>query len=153
MQASPDKPETSQLWQAITVYLEHAYGGPPTPAVQRRIDQLRSAPEEKIYESPVFELDSAESPTRYYLRLGHRRYPNMKLVTELCPDGGGYLFRVDTHDAHGCPEPDSPDYEAYRALMAMNQELAQKIEAAWGECGLLTFKTYLRDDLARRRNA
>jgi hypothetical protein len=36
-------------------------------------------------------------------------------------------------------------------LMDQNHRMAQEIETAWAEASLPTFKTYLRDDLARRQ--
>jgi len=34
-----------------------------------------------------------------------------------------------------------------------NQRQAETIESAWAEAGLPTFKTYLREDLAKRQAA
>ena len=64
---------------------------------------------------------------------------------------GAWLFRVDAHDKHACPSPKAPEYAAFCQLMTQNQELLGKIEAAWADQGLPTFKTYLRADLARRQ--
>ena len=77
----------------------------------------------------------------------------MKLSIDMRPDQGGFLFRADTHDRHICPSPASKDYATFRELMEKNQKLAQNIEAAWGEGGLPTFKSYLKQDLERRRQS
>jgi hypothetical protein len=37
--------------------------------------------------------------------------------------------------------------------MEQNQRVSEKIENTWAEQGLPTFKTYLREDLARRKSA
>ena len=75
----------------------------------------------------------------------------MKLVLELSPDRRGYLLRADTHDKHVAPPAESPEYASFRQLMDENRAIAEAIETAWAAEGLSTFKTYLRDDLARRR--
>jgi hypothetical protein len=36
--------------------------------------------------------------------------------------------------------------------MERNQRVSEKIETAWADQGLPTFKTYLREDLARRKS-
>ena len=43
--------------------------------------------------------------------------------------------------------------EAFRQLMEMNQTVAQAIEATWEQEGVPTFKSYLKEDLARRQTA
>jgi hypothetical protein len=39
----------------------------------------------------------------------------------------------------------------FAELMAKNQAIAQAIESAWADRKLPTFKTFLREDLARRQ--
>ncbi len=146
----PTKPTPAEVWQAIQLYLDLAYNGPPPTPVRSRLETLRSLDEKNFYENPVIERNDAENPTRYEIRLGNRCYPHMKLAIDLRPDQQGFLFRVDTHDRHCCPPPTSREYEAYCNLMRENQNLSQAIERAWEQHGLPTFKTYLRDDLARR---
>jgi hypothetical protein len=155
------KPEPALVWRAVTTYLTVCYGGPPgandvpasTPsAVKARLDSLRHAPAKEFYASPVFERDAANaSPTKYSLRLGNRHYPHMKLVIERSPDGRGFLLRADTHDAHVRPAPGSRDYAVFTQLMELNRQVAEQIEAAWEGQGIPTFKSFLREDLARRR--
>ena len=145
------KPSVPQVWSAVEVYLNFAYGGAPPPsAVRDRLASLRAAGEADFYDSPVFERDEARPPTRYLLRLGNKVYPHMKLVIERSPDGRGHLFRADTHDKHIRPNPTSREGRAFVELMAMNQKFAEAIEAEWATRGLATFKKFLRDDLARR---
>lgn len=154
------QPEPPLVWRAIATYLSIAFDGPPdaqrvpgkTPAaVKARLESLRSAPPENFFASPVFERDSAGEPTRFSLRLGHRTYPHMKLVIDRAPDGLGHLLRADAHDAHCRPAPGSRDYPAFCKLMDVNRDLADRIEAAWEAEGIPTFKSFLRDDLARRK--
>ena len=74
----------------------------------------------------------------------------MKLVIERTPGGSDYLLRADTHDGHVRPKPGSPDEAAFNQLIVENQRLAEAIELAWERDGLPTFKSHLRQDLARR---
>jgi hypothetical protein len=146
--AEPVQPSREETWQAIEIWLRVAYDGPPPAAVQSRIDALRAAGD-ALYASPAFERGS-DGHGALRLRLGNRHYPHMKLCIEQRPDGAGALFCTDTHDGHACPAADSPDYARFSELMAANHDVADAIEAAWSEAGLLTFKNFLRDDLARR---
>lgn len=154
------KPEPAVVWRAIDAFLQVAYDGPPGPgnmpantpsAVRARLESLRMAPEEDFYASPVFETNAAERPTKFSLRLGNRFYPHMKVVLERAPDGHACLIRADTHDAHCRPAPGSRDYAAFTALMERNREIAERAEAAWEASGLMTFKAFLRRDLAARK--
>ena len=150
-----DLPHPQQVWKAIDVYLRCAYEGANLPKpVQMRLETLRHAGENgDFYRSSVFERDSSPAPKKYSLRLGNRFYPHMKLSIDERPDQGGYLFRADTHDRHICPVSASKEYAMFRELMEKNQKLAQTIEAAWQDGGLPTFKTYLKQDLQRRRQS
>ena len=140
---------SKEVWRAIEIYLSLAYSSAPPSAVKAKLETLRSVSPEDFYQSPVFERDSG-SNQKLSLRLGNRFYPHMKLTIERSPDKLGYLFRADTHDRHACPQPGSRDYAAFTQLMENNQNIAQSIEQAWAEQHLPTFKTYLREDLARR---
>ena len=156
------KPEPTLVWKAVAVYLAHAYDGASDPsgipantpsAVRARLDSLPHAPASDFYASPVFERDNAATPTKFYLRLGNRHYPHMKLAIDRSPDGRGHLLRADTHDTHCRPAPGSRDFHVFNKLMELNREIADRIEAAWEVEGILTFKAYLRDDLARRQKS
>jgi hypothetical protein len=168
------KPDPPVVWRAIAAYLAFAYDGPAaagglptgTPsAVRARLDSLRRTDTSDFYNSSVFERDTtttgaagstaaaagSSGPARYALRLGNKHYPHMKLVIERAPAGQGHLFRADTHDAHVRPAPGTRDYHIFCQLMEKNRETAEKIEADWEAAGIPTFKSYLRDDLARRK--
>lgn len=144
------RPTPATVWQAISVWLEIAYPAEPPSAVRSRLENLRAVADGDFFESGVFEHDDKPEPVRYRLRLGNRFYPHMKLVIERSPSNS-YLFRADTHDQHICPNPQSPEQKALRELMSRNHEFAGTIEAAWEEAGLPTFKSYLRQDLAKRK--
>ena len=144
------KPIPATVWSAIEAYLAFAYEGGPPATVQSRIHLLRGAADNAFYQSSSFEPEPKQDPIRLSLRLGNRWYPHMKLVVERAPDGSGHLFRADTHDRHIHLGPDSREYAAFRELIEKNQSLASQIEAAWEERGLPTFKSFLREDLARR---
>ena len=148
------KPSVEQVWSAVEVYLHGAYGaGEPPSAVRDRLASLRATDAADFYDSPVFERDDPKAPTRYALRLGNKIYPHMKLVIERAPDGRGHLFRADTHDKHIRPDPDSREGRAFAELMKANLKFAETIESAWASRGVMTFKQYLREDLARRGGA
>jgi len=149
-------PQPGDVLRAVATYLRHAYGAATPPAaVRSRVEALRASAGGDFYGNTAFERppapkDGATTPPRLAVRLGNRFYPHMKLSIDPRPDGRGYLFRADTHDRHVQPPPHSKEYAAFCELMENNQKLAAAIEAAWAEEQLPTFKTFLRDDLARR---
>ena len=144
-------PEREQVMQAIDIYLRNAYGEEPPVTVRSQLAVLRTwgGP---FFRAPVFVADEQPQGRRYSMRLGNRHYPHMKLRIEPSPDASRYLFRADSHDRHVCPPPESPEHKAFRDLMEKNQRVVESVETAWAEAGVPTFKTYLREDLARRRS-
>lgn len=147
-------PDPSLVWRAIDAYIKVAYGGPPPSAVRSRLDTLRALADDadSFYDSPVFEKKGDTGESSIMLRLGNKFYPHMKLAIERRPDRHGCLFRADTHDAHCCPVTTSREYQAFRQLMELNQTVAQAIESEWEKEGVPTFKTFLKEDLARRQS-
>ena len=122
--------------------------------MRARLDTLRGIAAGDLFSSSVFErVEEAGVIIRYSLRLGNRVYPHMKLTIDRAPTGDRHFFRVDTHDRHVRPPAGSPEEQAFADLMASNQRSAQTIEAAWEASGIPTFKTFIRDDLARREIA
>ncbi|HEY8668811.1 MAG TPA: hypothetical protein VIL86_19345 [Tepidisphaeraceae bacterium] len=149
-------PDATAVRKAIEIYLQRAYGAAAPPAaVRERLGKLDSLPadDRSFFSSAAFELDHADHPSRYRLRLGNRFYPHMKLSVDRRPDGKGFLFRADTHDGHIRVEPGAKEFEAFKKLMEQNRELAVEIESAWAAAELPTFKTYLQEDLRRRAAA
>jgi hypothetical protein len=147
MPAEP--PDSSVVNRAIDIYLDRAYGSERPVAVSSMVSTLRNWGG-KFYACPVFVKDGETPPKRYSMRLGNRHYPHMKLVIERAPDGETFLFRADTHDRHVCPPEGAAEHDAFVNLMTRNQEIAQAVDSAWAEQGIPTFKTWLREDLARR---
>ena len=143
------RPEDKTIWQAIEMYLQHAYEDSKQPAsVQSRLDVLRSACG-SILSSRAFETKSERDGKRFSVRLGNQYFPHMKLVLE-CRPGDEWFFRADAHDADCRPPDGSKELEAYRALVSKNRAITSAIEKEWADQGLPTFKTFLRKDLARR---
>ena len=145
------KPDQAQVLKAIDVYMPLAYGSDTPPVTVRSLIATLNGFAGDFFSAPVFAKDPHVPPTRYSLRLGNSFYPHMKLVFQLSPNDEVFLFKADTHDKHCCPPERSAEHAAFMELMGKNQKLSERIEAAWGESGLPTFKTYLRDDLARRK--
>ena len=150
--SSAEPPDSSTVFKAIDAYIRAAYDGEPPISVRSVLATLRQW-SGKFYTCPVFANDGKTPPNRYVLRLGNRYYPHMKLAIERSPDGQTFLFRADTHDRHVCPPEGAPEHDAFVALMTNNQQVLQAVETAWAGEALPTFKTWLRDDLARRGNA
>ena len=164
---SATTPEPADVMRAVDTYLRFAYDVPPATTAPAAAEPIPVSPllpvtvrsqlavlrnwKGDFYHSPAVASDRQEPPRRYTLRLGNRNYPHMKLAIELSPDGKRFLFRVDTHDGHCLPPPAAPEYGPFLLLMEENQKMAQAIESAWAGENLPTFKTYLREDLARRQ--
>lgn len=151
MSAQP--PDRDQVQRAIDIYVSLAYENDPPHLVRAQLESLQALPADQFLQSPLFTRDFRVPPTRYSLRLGNRVYPHMKLTIEASPDDSKFLFRPDTHDGHVCPPASSPEYPRFRSMMEHNQKLAERIDAGWAAVGIPTFKSYLRDDLARRQGA
>jgi hypothetical protein len=143
------RPERETIQKAVDLYLPVAYPD-GLPASVRSLLAILQTFAGDIYRSPAVSDDGARPPKRYSLRLGNKFYPHMKIAIELSPDASEFLFRADTHDQHVAPPPEHPEYKAYCEMVVKNQRLASAIEAEWGKAGLDTFKTFLKDDLARR---
>jgi hypothetical protein len=146
------KPQPTDVLKALAIYVAKAYGQTIPLTVKSQIAILQTWGGQ-FFAAPVFVPDTQTPPRRYTLRLGNRNYPHMKLVIELSADGSRWLFRVDAHDRHVCPPQDAPEHADFRLLMENNQKLVEEIETEWANQGLPTFKTFLRDDLARRSAA
>jgi hypothetical protein len=142
-------PEPAQVHKAIDIYLAHAYPTAP-PLTTRSLLNLLKTWAGDFYASPAFARTGEPACPRLTVRLGNSAYPHMKLALEPAPSGDTYLFKADSHDKHLCPAEQSPDYAAFMDLRERNQKIVEKIEQAWADAGVPTFKTYLQADLARR---
>ena len=145
-------PPAEQVNQAIDIYLSHAYQAQPPLATRSMLNLLKTWGGE-FYSAPAFARTGEPACPRLTVRLGNSFYPHMKLALEPAPSGDTYLFKADSHDKHLCPAQNDPDYGAFMQLREKNQQIVDKIEHAWGEAGVPTFKTFLQADLARRGSA
>lgn len=147
-----EMPEPGTVFKAIDIYIRYAYApGSPPKAVMARIEQLRHTDPADLFSCSCVECDRKNAnPGRHEIRLGNRFYPHMKLSIEERPDHHGFLFRADTHDRHVRPPEGSKDAALFRQIVEQNAELSKQIETAWADAGIPTFRTYLREDLARR---
>ncbi len=149
-------PTSDELRAAVHIYMTCAYGDARVPnATAARVKSIDENGEPVAYDDDrLFEADRKQSEiARYAIRLGNRHYPHMKLVIERSPDGLTFLLRADTHDSHVRPTAGSKEADAYAQLVRMNQQISESIEHVWDAAGLPTFRSYLRQDLARRRAA
>lgn len=138
--------------RAVEIYLQIAYPDSVPLRAHAQQESLQTW-QGDLFECGVLVRDPKSPTPRYNIRVGNQIYPHMKIAMELPPNGTQFLFRVDTHDHHCCPGPTSPEYAAFTQLMAKNQQFADRIEAAWEAAGIPTFKSFLKEDLARRRAA
>jgi hypothetical protein len=155
----------SILQQALDLYLRLAYPAGVPADVQTRVAPLRSLPREAAVPRDLLEAGVPNSSASLAVRLGQPLYPHMKLVFDPCPHaaapsaasstcrGFDFLLRADAHDQHLHAPPGSPDAAWLASIRQSNQELVEKIEAAWSAAGLPTFKDYLRSQLAARKGA
>jgi hypothetical protein len=143
-------PEPMLVHKAIDIYLANAYTG-ALPLTARSMLNLIKTWAGEFYASPAFAKTGDRSAQRLTVRLGNSVYPHMKLALEPAPDGESYIFKADSHDRHLCPAQSDPDYGAFMELREKNQKIVDKIEQAWADAGVPTFKTYLQADLDRRR--
>jgi hypothetical protein len=143
------------LQQAIAIYLRLAYENAPIPpAVQQRAAAIAALPTDAAVSPELLEPMPCGTGAGYALRLGQPLYPHMKLVVEPspCSDAPGFFFRADAHDRHLHAAPGSPDAAWLASIRASNKALDDKIGAAWADAGLPTFKEFLRQQLAARKN-
>jgi hypothetical protein len=143
-------PERDDIKRAIDAYCAIAYQSQPPKKVQTQQQTLEQW-QGDVLECPIFAREPSPACTHFKARLGNTFYPHMKMAVEVAADHSHYFFRVDTHDRHICPKPESPEYGQFCQLMEKNQKLAESIEATWEQQGLPTFKSYLREDLKRRQ--
>ncbi|HZZ44922.1 MAG TPA: hypothetical protein VFE58_18435 [Tepidisphaeraceae bacterium] len=133
---SVELPSDEIIFRAIRIYLGRAYGEGGVPkGVEGKVEELGRG---DVFTNKVVE----QGKGRYWIRLGNRWYPHMKVCMEERPDGRGYLFRADTHDRHVRPAEGSKEAGMFRELVEKNAALSKEIEGAWAEEGIPTFRTY-----------
>jgi hypothetical protein len=143
-------PPMGSVQKAIGIYLQMAYpDGPLPPSVKSITDKLGGAGSD-AFDRPPFVRENADGASRYYLRLGNRGYPHMKLKIETWPGGSQYFFRVDAHDAHVAVPSSHPEFQAIANMCKANREIAEAIEDRWQREGLPTFKGCLAETVSRK---
>ncbi|MBK8096691.1 MAG: response regulator [Planctomycetes bacterium] len=131
------------LQRAITIYQNLAYGaaGKPRKSVEAADksleDLLAMFQKEQIEPIPGYPC------VRYWLRLGNRNYPYMKLLLQEHLVVGEYYFAVDTHDQMDI-RPDLPDFDAFMAVRRFNRELKRSIETGFATAGIDTASSLRR---------
>lgn len=154
---------SAQMLQlAIDLYLQNAYTTTPIPtAVQERVKPIRALPPDAPVPENLLEHETAVSRSGYALRLGQPLYPHMKLIIEDAPARPSgdpavffprFLLRVDAHDRHLHAPPGSPDAAWLASIRTSNKDLTDRIEGAWSDAHLPTFKEFLRLELQSRRS-
>ena len=142
--------DSHDLYEAINVYLTHAYG--QTEELPEQISKL--LPKKSEFDPKTWimsdmvernpEDSSFEEVKTASFRLGNMFYPNMKLRLAKVPNENFFLLSVDSHDAILHAPEGSPDHAMLEQLKAANAEIANKIQTQWDEMGLPTDRNYMR---------
>jgi hypothetical protein len=154
MSSETHLPTRQQLQDAISIYLNIAYGQQSAPVASRFSLDADTCPREFLLSDraertpDTRDLDQVRS---FALRLGNSAYPNMKLRMSRPPKDREYLFSVDCHDEMLKAPAGSADHEALEELKRHNAQLAEAITAAWDNAGLATERTYLRRKIEQAR--
>ena len=147
----PTLPQVHILKKAIDIYLPLAYPAGHIPdVVQARIAPVTASADSDFIKPEWFEPADKDGRAVYRLRLGQVAYPHMKLSIEESPDGTGYLLLADAHDIHLLAPENSPDAAFLSELRKNNAALVEKIQTAWTDAGLPTFRNYFRAAMERR---
>lgn len=143
------------LRQAMDLYLNAAYPTGVPQIVAQRIASVQALPETGEVPLDLLERSVPDAACSYALRLGQPLYPHMKLVVDPVPAGTcrghDFLMRVDVHDLHLHAPAGSPDAAWLAGLRQSNNDLKDRIEAAWTAAGLPSFKDFLRQQLEARK--
>jgi CheY-like chemotaxis protein len=136
---------------AVDAYLSLAYDQASGGQSRAQLDLAPDAKPEEVlarFQHDVVADGERGRCDRYWLRLGNRNYPFMKLLLQEHIVAGEFYFAVDTHDQLEI-RSDFPDYEAWKQLQAFNRDLRRKIEERLMELGLPTSASI--EELCRRR--
>ncbi len=147
----PPLPPVHIIKKAIEIYIPLAYPSGKIPEVIRdRMAPVMAAADRTPIKAEWFETADKDGRAVYRLRLGQAAYPHMKLSVEESPDGKGYLLLADAHDNHLMASETSPDARLLGELRKNNAALVEKIQAAWTQAELPTFRNYFRAAMERR---
>lgn len=142
-------PSLNMIQNAVAIYRRVAWGDAPAASVAGKFAAIADATE--ISQIASLLEPQAGAPISRVLRLGQPQYPHMKIMFEPVAQTGEFLFRADAHDSHLNAPEGSPDAAWLAAVRASNQALVEKIEHAWQEAGILTFRSLLRQQIAARK--
>ena len=135
----------------MEIYLPLAYPSGVIPeVVKARMAPVVAEPDENPIRPEWFEPADKEGRVVYRLRLGQIAYPHMKMSVEESPDATCYLLLADAHDNHLLVPETSPDAKFLSELRKNNAALVERIQAAWTDAGLPTFRNYFRAAMERR---
>ena len=81
---------------------------------------------------------------KYALRLGNRRYPNMKLVFQELLVRDKFFFAVDTHD-EVFVDSSWADFDQWIELKRENSEIKEQVEREWQKAGVPTFAAVVQE--------
>jgi hypothetical protein len=141
----------------VEIYVDCAYHGAAPPAATALAPPGQFVPAQWLMSANVERTPptapAPEACRSFALRLGNRTYPHMKLRIARLPNGDGYIFRVDTHDAMLQALSGSSDAPLLAELKERNAALAVTICNAWEAEGLPTERTYLRAQIAELKAA
>jgi CheY-like chemotaxis protein len=134
--------DVATLAKAVDVYLEIAWG----EAAAEKSAALGMSSAVSIGDA----LDRFTDERRvgklrkYTLRLGHAKYPNMKLVFQELLVRDKFFFAVDAHDEVFVDQT-WQDFEHWIELKRQNSEIKEKVEQAWAAAGLPTFASVVSE--------
>src|SRR5262245_53637285 len=145
-----DETDVDMLATAVDVYLGIAWGD-EAEEKSRRLD-LRSA--QSIGEALEKFVDERRvgKLRKYALRLGNKRYPNMKLVFQELLVRDKFFFAVDTHDEVFVDSSWS-DFDQWIELKRENSTIKEEVERAWQAAGVPTFATVVHEIEQETRQA
>ncbi|MCC6783057.1 MAG: response regulator [Planctomycetes bacterium] len=141
----------AMLSRAVDAYLVLAYGSGGGARSRPDLELSPDASAERVlalFQKELVAEAGKASCTRYWMRLGNRNYPFMKLLLQEHIVQGEFFFAVDTHDEMDI-KPDFPDYEAWQQIQRFNGDLKRRIEARFVEIGIPTAAA-LRELVAQR---
>ncbi len=131
---------TDLLREAVRVYLDIAYEGGEIPEhvmAMANVEDLDSS--QHWTDDDRFEVEKSFGIVRYFLRLGNRYYPHMKLgIVECSGSSGEFVFSADTHDRHFALAADTPGMGEFQNVQKENSRIKKSIESAWRLTGIPT---------------
>jgi len=138
------------LERAIEIYFQFAYYDQAIPTRARALSKWSNPDDQEgpIWGDARFETAHGAHGRRFYLRLGNRYYPHMKLgIVECAGQPGEFVFEADTHDRHFELDSNLPDLSMFREVMRKNEVLKCEIESSWMNAGIPTSSAHFTGGL------